>query len=327
MSKYFFRADSADPTAPPSLHIRRVLFVSFGGVAFIVFLYGLFLVVKTWPIDEYSISKAGTFGDSFGALNSLFTGLGFAGLLTTIFLQREDLKLTRAELSETRAEIKLQSRTFQQQQFEESFYRLLDLYRENLANLSFRALNQSESRVHGIDAIRARLSEFESACASEPGLSFPSKGALVDKDDYTYWLYKTCNHILARQARYLETLTAIISLIKSECYDSAKAENYLNILSSQFTIYEIKYVFYQAFLNPNYDLLRSIMGSSQSFKDRFSTSSIVADHYLAMDYLWQIKLSQKAVRDDRLFHQENFKAARGRAAQRRQVDRRLTRKG
>lgn len=327
MSKYFFRADSADPSAPPSLHIRRVLLASFGGIAFIVFIYGLFLVAKTWPIDEYSISKAGTFGDSFGALNSLFTGLGFAGLLTTIFLQREDLRLTRAELSETRAEIKLQSRTFQQQQFEESFYRLLSLYRENLANLSFRAFNQTESRVRGIDAIRSRLSEFETACANEPGLSFPSEGALIDKDDYTYWLYKTCNHILARQARYLETLIAIISLVKSECYDSAKVESYLNILSSQFTIYEIKYVFYQSFLNPNYDLLRSTMESSKSFRDRFSTSSIVADHYLAMEYLWQIKLSQKAVREDRLFHQENFKSARGRAAQRRQEDRRLMRKG
>lgn len=326
MNRYFFRVDSEDPDAPPSLIVRRVLLVSFGCIALVVLLYGIFLVAKTWPIDEYSISKAGTFGDSFGALNSLFTGLGFAGLLTTIFLQREDLRLTRAELTETRAEIRLQSRTFQQQQFEESFYRLLGLYRENLANLSFRALNQAESRIYGIDAIRSRLSEFESACASEPGLSFPTKGALIDKDDYTYWLYKNCNHFLARQARYLETLIAIISLVKSECYDSAKAENYLNILSSQFTIYEIKYVFYQSFLNPNYELLRSTMEGSQSFKDRFSTSSIVADHYLAMEYLWQISLSQKAVRDDRLFYQERFRTARGRAAQRRREDRKLVRK-
>lgn len=92
LNRYFFRADSADPSAPPSLHIRRVLLVSFGGIAFIVFLYGLFLVAKTWPIEEYSISKAGTFGDSFGALNSLFTGLGFAGLLTR---RLQELSATR----------------------------------------------------------------------------------------------------------------------------------------------------------------------------------------------------------------------------------------
>jgi len=103
---FFYKNDPADPSSPPSLHIRNVILVCFGAIIISVLSYALVLIVKTWPIGEYSISKAGTFGDSFGALNSLFTGLGFAGLLVTIFLQREDLKLTRMELSETRAEIR-----------------------------------------------------------------------------------------------------------------------------------------------------------------------------------------------------------------------------
>lgn len=45
------------------------------------------------------------FGDSFGAANSLFSGLAFAGLIYTIFLQRKELQLQRQELQLTRNEL------------------------------------------------------------------------------------------------------------------------------------------------------------------------------------------------------------------------------
>ncbi|WP_052421833.1 hypothetical protein [Paenibacillus sp. FSL P4-0081] len=41
----------------------------------------------------------GTFGDMFGAVNALFSGLAFAGLIFTIILQRKDLKLQFGELA------------------------------------------------------------------------------------------------------------------------------------------------------------------------------------------------------------------------------------
>lgn len=40
----------------------------------------------------------GTYGDMFGAVNSLFSGLAFAGIIYTILLQREELRLQREEL-------------------------------------------------------------------------------------------------------------------------------------------------------------------------------------------------------------------------------------
>lgn len=50
-------------------------------------------------------SKSGVFGDTFGAINSLFSGLAFAGLLYTIFLQSRELKLQREELALTREQL------------------------------------------------------------------------------------------------------------------------------------------------------------------------------------------------------------------------------
>ena len=50
-------------------------------------------------------SHRGQFGDMFGTVNSLFAGLAFAGVLYTIFLQRNELALQRKELVLTRTQL------------------------------------------------------------------------------------------------------------------------------------------------------------------------------------------------------------------------------
>ncbi|MGC4076410.1 MAG: hypothetical protein QM702_05125 [Rubrivivax sp.] len=54
-------------------------------------------------IPEWSAS--GVFGDTFGAINSIFSGLAFAGLLYTILLQSRELKIQREELALTREQL------------------------------------------------------------------------------------------------------------------------------------------------------------------------------------------------------------------------------
>lgn len=52
-------------------------------------------------------TERGTFGDQFGAVNALFSGLAFAGLIYTIILQRRDLALQRQDLALQRKELEL----------------------------------------------------------------------------------------------------------------------------------------------------------------------------------------------------------------------------
>lgn len=53
-----------------------------------------------------SWTDRGTFGDMFGAINTLFSGLAFAGVVYAIFLQSNELELQREELHLTRTEIR-----------------------------------------------------------------------------------------------------------------------------------------------------------------------------------------------------------------------------
>lgn len=50
---------------------------------------------------EKSIERSGQYGDSFGAVNALFSGLAFVGVIVAILLQRQELQLQREELTKS----------------------------------------------------------------------------------------------------------------------------------------------------------------------------------------------------------------------------------
>lgn len=54
-------------------------------------------------LDQWA--DRGTFGDLFGAVNALFSGLAFAALIYTIVLQRDEIKENRAEIILNRKEL------------------------------------------------------------------------------------------------------------------------------------------------------------------------------------------------------------------------------
>jgi hypothetical protein len=62
------------------------------------------LLVTYWVFPTWSVR--GQFGDVFGSVNALFSGLAFAGLIYAILLQRTELALQREELKLQREEMR-----------------------------------------------------------------------------------------------------------------------------------------------------------------------------------------------------------------------------
>ena len=82
------------------MRIKRKIYWLIGLIPLIiVILYTLSLIYLT---DADWISNPGTFGDSFGIINALFTGLAFSGLIVTIMLQYEEIKIQQQDLLESR---------------------------------------------------------------------------------------------------------------------------------------------------------------------------------------------------------------------------------
>ncbi len=80
--------------------------------------------------------KPGTFGDMFGSVNALFSGLAFSGVIIAIVLQSQELQLQREELEATRKEFETQNETLKAQRFENTFFQMLSLHHEIISAMT-----------------------------------------------------------------------------------------------------------------------------------------------------------------------------------------------
>ena len=111
------------------------------------------------PFDQRGIA-----GDLYGALNALFTGLAFAGLITTLIMQKRELALQRAELKETRKEMSnqrgemaLQNKQIKLQIFESAFFQMVAVLNRFIEDIS----GTRSSRVYtGRDCLKMRQQDL-----------------------------------------------------------------------------------------------------------------------------------------------------------------------
>lgn len=89
-----------------------------------------------------SKQSGGTFGDSFGAVNALFSGSALFFLVLAFISQREELQLVKEERDDTRQLLKgqeeitrQQKAAIEQQVFEQSFYSLISTLAEEIRSL------------------------------------------------------------------------------------------------------------------------------------------------------------------------------------------------
>lgn len=106
------------------------------GLLFLGLVVGILVVVAVytyiWQCFFVLPTEAGPAGDMFGGLTALFTGLAFAGLIVTMIMQHDELRLQREELSATRQEMRgqreqleLQNRFIAKQNFESTFFKMV----------------------------------------------------------------------------------------------------------------------------------------------------------------------------------------------------------
>lgn len=126
-------------------------------------LSGAIAVMIAAPILIHNLSGTndstrGSFGDMYGVVNALFSGLATGGVILAILLQRLDLKIQRQELRNSieqlelqRDEMKLQRQEMQQstaeiraqkeildrQNFEDKFFRLLENHKSVLKSVVY----------------------------------------------------------------------------------------------------------------------------------------------------------------------------------------------
>lgn len=175
-------------------------------VSSVIIVLGLW--VWNWQaLNEYPSGIRGTHGDMFGAVNSVFSGLAFAGIIISLYLQRIDLKnqqeqleLNYEEVKQTNREFKTQNDTLQVQKFENQYYKMIDLHKSNVNEIMIPFFDSQESTNSLRDNKKIELQSAESTLRELSG----KKGFVDMVKEIAYCLKITQNILSEKELNYQE---------------------------------------------------------------------------------------------------------------------------
>ena len=96
-------------------------------------------IASLWIINLVALmcmTDRGTFGDMFGAVNALFSGLAFGGIIYTILLQQKEMKIQSEEFRNQSKEFKNQNALMDKENFESTFFQMINSYEDTRKNFS-----------------------------------------------------------------------------------------------------------------------------------------------------------------------------------------------
>lgn len=120
--------------------LKKALFILIVTLLTIALLFLVYITITKYTqtfTGDLSNDQAiwGVFGDYIGGvLNPVLSFFAFIALLYTIVLQSRELKLTRGEMEKSSLALKEQSYTLKLQNFENTFFKLLEIHLESISN-------------------------------------------------------------------------------------------------------------------------------------------------------------------------------------------------
>lgn len=210
-----------------SLKSPKIIFSLVTGI-FVV--YAGVILFSIWPIDSKTIAQAGVFGDSFGVLTSLFSGLAFAGIILTIWQQQEELTITRDEIKT--------------QQFENVLFKMLDIHNGILAEMDIRYLTSTQDHKKG-DVVCTGRECFETFHKNLANAYVETVKKEPGRDDLSLINYAyeiVWEHHKRDLGHYFRFLYNIFKFIKSTNIEDKLI--YSNIVRAQLSDYELSILFY-----------------------------------------------------------------------------------
>ncbi len=174
---------------------KRHLFTVIVVVLFIVLVQCVIGVAAYHLLPDWA--TRGQFGDVFGAANTLFSGLAFAGLIYAILLQREDLALQRTELELTRQELQRTAKAQEQ------------------SEVALRAQADASSQSARLTAINFLLKHYQGELHEIRRTGLPGGDPRIER----------FNEVTQRQAVLVEMLDSMFSEIANQRVGDSTVQN------------------------------------------------------------------------------------------------------
>ena len=253
------------------------------------------LWVANGLIILFSSDKCGIFGDQFGAVNSLFSGLAFLGLIYTILQQRESIEMQRQDLHNQQEvlalthkehekqtkEFLLQNENLNIQRFEGTFFSMLTLLQNIVNELS---LTYKEIQ-------RSNITRDYDTLMSTPSKAITGRGLfeflyenhdnyiLLDNISVSGLLKELSNEGISNKIKkqgiqgyeesiyptyfdhYFRTIYRILKFVEESSYikDNNKKYEYTSLLRAQLSKYELVWLHYNGLSSYGRDKLKPLI--------------------------------------------------------------------
>jgi hypothetical protein len=227
----------------------------------------------------------GLFGDMFGAVNALFSGMAFVGVIYAISMQWHEIAIAKAEIKYTKTildkqqeQLTLQNQETKKQAFESTYFQLVRLFTEITNQIDLQKMGKSGTMVtKGKDSFPVFLDRLRKAY--NPMEKTPYGGRDFDASYETF--YDEHNTELGHYFRMLYNIVAFI--------EKSYVENknfYAKILRAQLSDAEVAILFYNGLakhgvkkfkpLIEKYGLLKNVNDRDivdPKLKDRYEASA------------------------------------------------------
>ena len=232
----------------------RWLFLAVVGVVFL-WLVSWFLVgiIADSSNANDTISR-GIVGDSFGAVNALFSGLVFAFLTHTLLQQNYQIEQQEREIKQTQKlieqqekELKQQNITLQRQSFENTFFQMIELYNKIADNFEYGSRTGVRAAAGFYELLKSRYTD-----------SVRAEGLQVDDITKCTILKKTYKNWYASMEPYVGPYFKMLESIFEFIYES-QIENkdfYFKVMVSNLSSAELSLLFYHVTYSGDQDKMQ-----------------------------------------------------------------------
>ncbi|WP_298330647.1 putative phage abortive infection protein [Asticcacaulis sp.] len=205
--------------------------------------------------DETHIN-AGVFGDMFGAVNALFSGLSIIGIVYAIRQQDQQLKLAREEvktaqetlkiaiedadktksiLEEQQKQLSIQNKSVSLQLFENTFFNIIENIRNNVSEMRY---NEESGQT--------RLNSIKNSFLSTIKFTEDEELIALNLSD----MLKRNNITRNNLSSYIKLINTLINFVNE--FENENKKIYYDIIASSMSSSEVVIIFYYSILDKTF---------------------------------------------------------------------------
>ncbi|HCM5059076.1 TPA: putative phage abortive infection protein [Klebsiella aerogenes] len=205
--------------------------------------YGYAISHDVWPFEGMDANQRGVFGDSWGAFTSIFSAMGFCGVLWTIKLQMDATKIIEDDSRKREEAEKIRD-------FENSFFNMLNILQTLIKDM--RVENSSgKTLAEGRHVFLYFFRRFKKEIRQKYGILLDyelsdeievKKASLRMSNEYRFYFRNRAQNL----SHYYRYIYNMFKIIHESDLTSVNKKKYANILRAQLSNYELLMLFYNA---------------------------------------------------------------------------------